>query len=602
MTQLFITRAELLPTGETTEDHRKCQKEEVDLIEKDRSRHRRHGGGIFNGCFRYSAHPRAPIIRDTQDRVDRCPNCTWELEEGECGTCGYPHGETPMADHTNSESEPEEYLERGMIRPYGLGGDNNVVPLSYGDSESDYFSEDSDAIFGIDGDGRHAVRRRALMAEYNHRHHIHGLRESDNEDSSEDDEDDEEAGSLDGFVVDDEEERPSSLQWNPTAGSSPRSIHYDTEEVLAMAEDYRTYDTETDYSLQEEINNDRLAMYFPGSTVNGLEDDSDEAPIVRRGRRGRPERPSTSSASSINGSPVINATLRHHINSPRSRQEIDNPSPAHGFSPVQNSPTHDARGSGSSSRISRGVPIEIQSDSDASVLARRSQRRRPVVRHALSDDENAFVGFNPSRTRSPHNSSGTVTVGRKSPEIGLAERAESTTNDLRTYPFSPIVIHSSPTRQGNSRSEYNSHRFKSSMSPQAEPAAHLNEHTGPNRASSPRSPWQRQRLHGHGISRQQPYQHSRHRRIQPTSPRHMNQTTTSRPYDLPTTGSPSEAEQRFRFGAQARVASRAARKVERQRMKQEQRRRDREQVAEHRVNHRDDFHLQNMADDLDNIR
>ena len=99
MTQIFANRAELIPVGETIKDHKKWQEEEAALIEKDKES-RGHKGGLFRGCFRRTRRRHLPAIRDDEDGVDRCPTCTWELEEGLCERCGYRAGEdsTEMSD------------------------------------------------------------------------------------------------------------------------------------------------------------------------------------------------------------------------------------------------------------------------------------------------------------------------------------------------------------------------------------------------------------------------------------------------------------------------------------------------------------------------
>lgn len=71
ITQTFINTAILLPAGETTEDHRKSQGEEAELVEKDKAA-QVSGRGLFNGRFNGSARYIAPI-RDALDGVDRCP-------------------------------------------------------------------------------------------------------------------------------------------------------------------------------------------------------------------------------------------------------------------------------------------------------------------------------------------------------------------------------------------------------------------------------------------------------------------------------------------------------------------------------------------------
>ena len=46
--------------------------------------HRSNDRGLFPGLF-----GRETAIRDVQDGVLRCPNCTWELEDGLCNACGW---------------------------------------------------------------------------------------------------------------------------------------------------------------------------------------------------------------------------------------------------------------------------------------------------------------------------------------------------------------------------------------------------------------------------------------------------------------------------------------------------------------------------------
>ena len=91
---MFISRVELLPEDETTNEHDEAKREETQQIETDKAT---GGQGLFKGAFTQSKYPGgarfmqvlgAPI-RDVEDGVDRCPVCAWELEDGECNHCGY---------------------------------------------------------------------------------------------------------------------------------------------------------------------------------------------------------------------------------------------------------------------------------------------------------------------------------------------------------------------------------------------------------------------------------------------------------------------------------------------------------------------------------
>lgn len=88
MTLVFIKRAELLPAGETLEQHARWQKEELDIVRADKSNTDPRTGGLFRGCFRHRPTRTVQAFRDEEDGVDRCPFCNWELEDGACLQCG----------------------------------------------------------------------------------------------------------------------------------------------------------------------------------------------------------------------------------------------------------------------------------------------------------------------------------------------------------------------------------------------------------------------------------------------------------------------------------------------------------------------------------
>lgn len=118
MTGVFIARAELLPPGETIEDHRKWQKDEADAVQLDKDNNDPRVGGLFKGCFRHTLHTRGPslqVVRDQEDGVDRCPVCTWELEDGGCTQCGLifdETGEVSWGDSFTGFSDMDEMSEQ----------------------------------------------------------------------------------------------------------------------------------------------------------------------------------------------------------------------------------------------------------------------------------------------------------------------------------------------------------------------------------------------------------------------------------------------------------------------------------------------------------
>ncbi|KAH8726323.1 hypothetical protein GQ44DRAFT_651379 [Phaeosphaeriaceae sp. PMI808] len=119
MTSVFINRTELLPPGETLEDHRKWQKEEADAVQQDKDNKDTCTGGLFKGCFKlHPLHGRGPslqVLRDQEDGVDRCPICTWELEDGGCQQCGLifdAAGEVSWGDSFTGFSDMDEMSEQ----------------------------------------------------------------------------------------------------------------------------------------------------------------------------------------------------------------------------------------------------------------------------------------------------------------------------------------------------------------------------------------------------------------------------------------------------------------------------------------------------------
>lgn len=110
MTQVFIARTELLPDGETLEQHAQWKKEETDIVNRDKSDADPQTGGLFKGCF--SGRARLQPIHDPLDGVDRCPQCNWEVEDGMCAHCGF-HFDDLSVDYdsdelTDSMDEDEE--------------------------------------------------------------------------------------------------------------------------------------------------------------------------------------------------------------------------------------------------------------------------------------------------------------------------------------------------------------------------------------------------------------------------------------------------------------------------------------------------------------
>ncbi|KAI9875573.1 MAG: hypothetical protein M1830_008325 [Pleopsidium flavum] len=151
MTQIFISRAELLPGGETTGDHLKWQKEETELVERDRKNADRMLGGLFRGSFK-SQHLNLRAIRDDEDGVERCPDCTWELEDGVCMRCHTRIDNEGIMRHTSEDFSDLDDLSETT----GDDSDEEMdveVDMEDHDQELGFDGLD-DGDISLDGDGR----------------------------------------------------------------------------------------------------------------------------------------------------------------------------------------------------------------------------------------------------------------------------------------------------------------------------------------------------------------------------------------------------------------------------------------------------------------
>ncbi|KAF4538527.1 Zinc finger RING-type protein [Lasiodiplodia theobromae] len=161
MTQIFMNRAELLPAGETQDDHKQWQKEEADLVLQDKNNEDVRSGGLFKGCFRVRPEAGLRAIRDEEDGVDRCPLCAWELEDGECAQCGLQFDDNGTVTWENSFggfSDMDETSEHDM------SGEDLDGDLELEDNEADpdfdgYGDELEDWQDQFDDDHSYAVRR-----------------------------------------------------------------------------------------------------------------------------------------------------------------------------------------------------------------------------------------------------------------------------------------------------------------------------------------------------------------------------------------------------------------------------------------------------------
>ncbi|KAL8696411.1 MAG: hypothetical protein Q9201_007670 [Fulgogasparrea decipioides] len=393
---MFVTTAALLPPGETTENHKKFQREEAENVEKDKI----SPNGLFNGRFKSSARSvgyRAPI-RDAPDGVDRCPMCTWELEDGMCNSCGYTAIPGSDVDDDASVSSDIYSIASTELDEMLADPDNRI------DIDPAEFEANQPTQRFID-----TIRRQAGLPPTVAT--LHGRRRAPRRftttgtDASEGDrlsdvdglsDFTESTGSLRSFVADDMET---------------------TFDNLDNAESFISSDSEHSSSMENESASDRYA-----------------APVRRRHREHQIV------ASSPDPSDSDHSTLTRSSN--RSSLHREDSLPQGGSSPRQSS---------SGGGHSQDIPIQVDSDSDAPPI--RRPRRRPAAMSISSDEEDSGArGVNiPSSHNSRSSSDETLRTAYRSPPSSSVRQHHHHVPDISTNRPSPILVDSSPARPSSSR-------------------------------------------------------------------------------------------------------------------------------------------------------
>ena len=560
MTQIFTNRPELMPVGETTQEHKKWQEEEAALVEKDRATPGLKGG-LFRGCFRPTRRRRLAVIRDDEDGVDRCPRCTWELEDGLCESCGYPVSGADSAEMSDSDGhghwDDDLYdMEGATIEELvgalseDVGMDGRIPNLGF--SDHGYTSEDGSSIGSVQ-QIRHRDRR--VTAQLN-RLQAHPEEEPTYEsflESTDEDSEDDEVGSLENFVVNDVEDGPHSVT------SSTRSLHWETDEGTD-GETNQPQNSDHDRNSQDEDGSNETSF---GVTQYDPEDESDEGPILRSRRQVRRRSVASKQSSGSDGgggsgvSQALNALrVRNGYNGNRVSAN------------AQRTVPH--RDPDANVERSTGGPIEIESDSDSPVPAQHAKRRRRALPNRLSSDDDSDVEA----------SSGTATVGRDSPRP-IASWIGGRNGGIRTAHHtsnasSPIPIESSPTRSIDRQLAVPGafpERSRPHYSPDINDSQHIGRtSTHANRGegnsfrdmSTRRSPANASPSNGL-------QQRRGTRRRSPFPPRTRTRSPTSRQSHSPT------AMEMFEQGRRERQAQKMERRAERRRLKAEREQRGRPQ-------------------------
>ena len=577
MTQIFINRPELMLEGETTEDHRKRQQEEAELVEKDRNAAGDHGG-LFHGHFLPLSHRNFHSIRDDEDGVDRCPRCAWELEDGYCASCQFRVAQSvnsgsvsPVISYGTEDEMAQqvfmdphgEFIDRYMGHAQELGGDDSAYSgLSDGSGE-DAITIASERAATLHR--RNGARGRPVSGHL----HIPSVRRAFSETDNEGDTDDysfedDEAGSLNDFVIQDGGAEPSVGN-----SFSPRSSHYASDEVSDIIPPLMSYSSEEEeeetHSHGEEhdiIQNNEL----PENRTINLDSDSDEGPVRRIGRHVYQSSTISPSPSSSDGSEEI-ALAEHRNRSRHFKRQQNDFALARRSSATGPSAINHTRSPGQRSG-SRGVAVEIDTDSDSPSLVQQRRRRRAMQHLIVSDDDEdedgtataADAGRDVFPVLSRPSSSGTATVGRPSPRESSTRRNDDMQPAVQAFrAVSPILIGSSTIGSDPEQNGWSPYH-ESTISPDDLPRA---PRTRIARSGNSRSRTRHSFINGNA---QRP-------RIQSSRPPRPSIQPSSAPTSQP---APSRSLVEGPCSDRARhiINNRVARKAERQLAKQDRRRRE----------------------------
>ncbi|KAF3006016.1 hypothetical protein E8E13_010605 [Curvularia kusanoi] len=305
MTAVFISRADLLPPGETLEEHKKWQQDDADAIQKDRDNTDSRTGGLFKGLFNPPAHPLRPslhVVRDREDGVDRCPICTWELEDGGCTQCGLMFDETGEVSWDNSFtgfSDMDEMSEQDV--------DDLDAAMGFEEGEFDGFGDPMDGWQDYMGDaGADFVMRRFLQGPRRHMSHSEaGSRRSYSQSISDvygdemdtvEEEDEEEDSEMNDFIDDGAVESSASASGaSSTPGQTPQppaNRPRARARARPVVEESETSSTISSVLEEEEEEEEEG------------EDTEEDAEPVRRGQRPQAQRQQASRQRAPN--PVLN--------------------------------------------------------------------------------------------------------------------------------------------------------------------------------------------------------------------------------------------------------------------------------------------------------
>ena len=581
-----------MPLGETTEDHKKFQQDEANAIERDKARGASAGRGLFGGRFRHSTPRRIPVIRDDEDGVERCPQCTWEIQDGWCESCGYmveeDWSDTGLGYSDDlSDLDDDILVERALEERdmYGLPDDyidDDVfvghIPAGGRGSLSPYDDHRAEALERNPraraqralerAEARRADRRMPMAtphpiysdepAGHHSAYSDEGMEDEDaDSDTEQYDSEADYAGSLDDFIDNDADGRPLSLTASTVS-------HYDTDNDTERGTGNDTDGSDARFSPLH-VDNHTGGREPYGAEQDESEEEIDQGRVHSHQHRRRYRRVISDDENSSNGS--------HRVATHDSYRTARTHRSRHGGN------SQDAESNGGTSQR---APIEIASDSEPMPMPRR-RRRRAVV-----DDETSNDDGTPTQS---HYSQSSGTLRQQSPTLGLPADSTRQSQSGRLRPSSPILIGSSPVRTtsvtgwADANNDTGSSPFTDNPDHPHRPG-HLSgdrvqqavQNSSERSASSSDEGVPRLELPSIAEPRRPPPSHHQNRLAVPRSPSYRS--SSRRSHTPMSAGSRSSANgtNLDTLRRLAPVEERAAYKTERRLAKQERRRRDRAQA------------------------
>lgn len=366
MTQIFIGRAELMPAGETTNEHLIAKQEEASIVEGDRLNTDTRNGGLFRGCFNtHSNISAAAVIHDDEDGVTRCPHCSWELVNGFCNGC-----------ERNYDTEGELFYDDTDDSSLDQSGSDLGQSDGYHDLIEGTLTAHPDDI-SLDGDG-YGVHTPNYNGEFTFGR-----------------------TAAQGLIG-----RPINRNDSPATAQNRRRY------TPSMLSDVATTQNDGDgYSEADEVEEEDYETSLDGFVVD---DQNTEIPTFR-------DDETLSSSRSTRASSRGSSQGRNYYAHPNDYEDscpqdyteewVDDSA----LSSDHRGHTEDEDCSGS---LSNSSSASDESEAPAPPQPQSRKRRRVVVEVSSADDADSETDSERSRPRRRLSSSGSNTVGRQSPVLG----------------------------------------------------------------------------------------------------------------------------------------------------------------------------------------